>query len=201
MHAGQTGGDVGLDLHDLAVQTSHGYREGSAERHQPTPCKWVISGTRLRPMRTPITSMRTAAQLRCCAASHSPASRRNRRTLLGVTAWDTPPNWSLVRVFTSTNTTMRAASSAAITSSSPYPHRQLRVNTRSPRDLRWSTASCSPSAPISARFNVVMTPPCESAPTIQRPERAVFPNHELIHIRLGTWFRRRQKTSIRTPPC
>ena len=56
-------------------------------------------------MRTPITSMRTAAQLPCCAASHSPASRRNRRTFSGVTAWATPPNWSLVRVFTSTNTT------------------------------------------------------------------------------------------------
>src|SRR5882757_9571003 len=139
-------------------------------------------------MRTPITSMRTAAQLRCCAASHSPASRRNRRTLLGVTAWDTPPNWSLVRVFTSTNTTMRAASSAAITSSSPYRHRQLRVNTRKPSDVRWSTASCSPSAPISARVNVVMGQPSEPTPTAGRPERAVIPSHPSIHNRRAHGF-------------
>ena len=63
MHAGKPRGDVGLDLHDVAVQTAHGHRERPPQRHQPTPCRWVISGPRRRPMRTPMTSMRTAAQL------------------------------------------------------------------------------------------------------------------------------------------
>ena len=107
---------------------------------------------------------------------------------MGVTAWETPPNWSLVRVLTSTNTTVRAASSAAITSSSPYRQRQLRVSTRRPSDVRWSTASCSPSAPISARVNVVMPPPSEPEPTTRRRERAVIPRHVSIHNRRAPGF-------------
>ena len=63
MHAGKARGDVGLDLDDLALQPAHRHRERSAQRHQPTACRWVISGSRCRPMRTPMTSMRTAAQL------------------------------------------------------------------------------------------------------------------------------------------
>ena len=63
MHTGQPGGDVGFDFHDLAVQPAHCHRERPAQRHQPTPCRWVISGVGRRPMRTPMTSMRTAAQL------------------------------------------------------------------------------------------------------------------------------------------
>jgi hypothetical protein len=40
---------------------------------------------------------------------------------LGVTAWDTPPNWSLVRVFTSTNTTMRCMADTTARTGPSYP--------------------------------------------------------------------------------
>jgi hypothetical protein len=33
-----------------------------------------------------------------------------------------------------------------------------------------------------------MTPPCESAPTTQRPDRAIIPNHEFIHTRRADGF-------------
>ena len=107
VHAGQPRGDVGFDLHDLAVQAADGDRERPPSAISRPPCRCVISGVRLRPIRTPTTSMRTAAQLPRCAASHNAASRRSRRTFAGVTASATPPNPSLVRVFTSTNTTVR----------------------------------------------------------------------------------------------
>lgn len=91
MHAGQTGRDVGLDLHDLSVHAAHRDGERASQRHQPIPCRCVISGVRRRPTRTPITSMRMAAQRRSWPTSHSPASRRSRRTLRGVTACGSPP--------------------------------------------------------------------------------------------------------------
>ena len=53
---------TGLDLDDFALQPSHRHRERSAQCHQPTACRWVISGVRCLPMRTPTTSMRTADQ-------------------------------------------------------------------------------------------------------------------------------------------
>ena len=44
------------------VEPANGHRERSTQRHQPTPRRWVISGARCRPMRTPMTSMRTCDQ-------------------------------------------------------------------------------------------------------------------------------------------
>ncbi|CAM3740666.1 hypothetical protein MYFR107205_25125 [Mycolicibacterium frederiksbergense] len=86
VHARQPAGDIGLDLHRDAVQTADRDGEGASQSHQPTACRWVSSGVRARPNRTPITSMRTPAQLPPPPASHNPASRRSRRTLSGVTA-------------------------------------------------------------------------------------------------------------------
>ncbi len=115
-----------------------------------------ISGVRHRPIRTPITSIRTAAQLCFCPASQIAARRRRRRAFCAVTACARPPKPSPVRVLTSTNTTVSVVGSTAITSSSPYRQRQLRVTIRSPRPVRCSAANRSPSAPISARVNIVM---------------------------------------------
>src|SRR5690349_12899365 len=77
---------------------------------------------------------------------------------------------------------MRAASSAAITSSSPYRHRQLRASTRNPADCRCSTASCSPKEPISARVHDLMDTRSDAGPTRQRthPQRRFHPQPHRI---------------------
>ncbi len=42
-----------------SVEPTNRHRKRPAKRHQPTPCRWVISGVGCRPIRTPTTSMRT----------------------------------------------------------------------------------------------------------------------------------------------
>ncbi len=133
------------------------------------PCRWVISGVGRRPMRTPTTSMRTAAQLPSLPASHNPASLRSRRTLSGVTACATPPNRSLVRVFTSTNTTVRvrivgsdhiqlAVAAAPVAGQHPQP--AARSGARPPvapparRSRRGSTWSCRHCADCGGQFGL-----------------------------------------------
>ena len=50
------------EMPDGGLERAHRHRERSAKRHQPTACRWESSGVRCLPMRTPMTSMRTAAQ-------------------------------------------------------------------------------------------------------------------------------------------
>ena len=94
----------------------------ATEKARPAPSPHPLHVGDLRGAARPIRTHDIDAHPRPTAAlpaSHNPANRRSRRTFVRSHRLLHPPNWSLVRVFTSTNTTARAASSAAMTSSSP----------------------------------------------------------------------------------
>src|SRR5699024_8966459 len=145
---GQARGDVRLDLDERPLEAGQADRERARLSHQDTASRCSIEKVPSSWACTATTSIRTS---RCGverSMRYSPASRRRRRSLSGVTAaWGTPVTKER-RVLTSTKTSV--AWSSATMSSSPCRSRRLRSTICQPCALRCEAASPSPARPSCA---------------------------------------------------
>ena len=143
---------------------------------------------RRRPSRTPITSIRTPAQLPSWAASH----RRGEPT---------QPAYFLPGDRLSEPTEPVPGSRLHLDEHDrvggwvgghhvqfAVPAAPVAAEDLNPSPVRWSVATCSPSAPSSPRVNVVIRPPCGAGPTTAATRRAdskagrsVIPSREMVH--------------------
>src|SRR5699024_5778651 len=145
---GQPGGDVGLDLHEAAVEAGEPDREGACVAHQHTASR--CSGAKVPP-RWAWTATASICTQRCGAERYTGyprARRRRRRSLSGVTAACGTPVTKERRVLTSTKT--RVVWASATMSSSPCFRRRLRSTICQPQALRWAAARSSPARPRAA---------------------------------------------------
>ena len=82
----EPGGDVGLDLDDVAADSGQRHGERPCERHHATPRRCSIDGSLLHASITATASIRIGPETGPCARHHSATSRRRRARLAAVIA-------------------------------------------------------------------------------------------------------------------